>query len=50
MGPVVSEIQRRRILDDLYRGTSEGASFLLQGGQTLVPGYENGDHATPPCC
>ena len=47
MGPVVSEIQRRRILDYLDRGTSEGASFLLQGGQTLVPGYENGYYVTP---
>ena len=47
MGPVVSEGQRRRILDYLDRGRREGASFLLEGGPVSVKGYEKGYYVAP---
>ena len=47
MGPLVSDVQRRRVLGYLERGTKEGASFLLEGGETRVQGYEGGYYVSP---
>tara|TARA_B100000676_G_scaffold79562_1_gene79347 strand:+ start:917 stop:2413 length:1497 start_codon:yes stop_codon:yes gene_type:complete len=38
MGPVVSDIQRQRVLGYLEKGTAEGAEVLLEGGAAEVFG------------
>ena len=38
MGPVVSDIQRQRVLGYLEKGTAEGAEVLLEGGAAEVSG------------
>jgi acyl-CoA reductase-like NAD-dependent aldehyde dehydrogenase len=40
MGPVVSEKQRKRVLDYLERGRNEGAEVVLEGGEAHVPGHD----------
>lgn len=47
MGPLVSDVQRRRVLGYLERGTEEGASFLLEGGEARVKGFEGGYYVSP---
>ncbi len=47
MGPLVSNGQRRRVLGYLERGTQQGASFLLEGGEARVQGYEGGYYVSP---
>ena len=47
MGPLVSEPQRRRVLGYLERGTKEGASLLVEGGEARVKGYEGGYYVSP---
>lgn len=47
MGPLVSDVQRRRVLGYLGRGTKEGASFLMEGGEARVQGYEGGYYVSP---
>ena len=47
MGPLVSDVQRRRVLGYLERGTNEGASFLLEGGAVSVQGHEGGYYVSP---
>lgn len=47
MGPVVSEKQRKRVLDYLRRGRQQGAQALLAGGPADVPGHPNGFYVKP---
>ena len=47
MGPVVSAKQKERVLGYLRRGTAEGASALLPGGEANVPGFEEGFYVKP---
>ncbi len=47
MGPVISEKQRKRVLDYLERGEDEGAKSLLKGGKAVVSGHENGFFVKP---
>ena len=46
MGPVVSETQRKRVLDYLEKGVAEGAETLLEGGPAEVSG-RNGHYVKP---
>ena len=46
MGPVVSEKQRRRVLDYLHKGQQEGARLILEGGVAEVAG-RNGHYVKP---
>lgn len=46
MGPLVSEVQRQRVLGYLDRGRSEGAAVLLEGGPCQLPGHR-GFYVTP---
>ncbi len=47
MGPVVSEKQRRRVLNYLERGEHEGAKVLLRGGPANVKGHAGGFYVKP---
>ena len=47
MGPVVSEKQRKRVLDYLNRGEKEGAKTLLEGGEANVEDHEGGFYVKP---
>lgn len=55
LGPVVTAAHRQSILDWIEKGIAEGAQLVLDGRNTVVPGYENGfyvghtifDHVTP---
>jgi len=47
IGPVVSGTQKKRILNYLERGASEGASFVLHGGPQEVPGQPDGFYVRP---
>src|ERR1700679_4171408 len=47
MGPLVSEIQRRRVLRYLENGVKEGAEALLPGGTAAPRGCENGFYVQP---
>lgn len=47
LGPVVSETQRKRILDYLEKGHEEGASFILEGGARQPEGAESGYYVSP---
>ncbi len=38
MGPVVSPVQRARVLSYLEKGVADGAELLLEGGMAEVPG------------
>jgi len=40
MGPVVSEVQRKRVLGYLEKGTAGGAEILLEGGAAEVSGRD----------
>jgi acyl-CoA reductase-like NAD-dependent aldehyde dehydrogenase len=47
MGPVISEKQRRRILNYLDKGVAEGAELVLEGGAHKVSGCEQGIYVKP---
>lgn len=47
LGAVISDGQRRRIQGYLDRGLEQGAEFLLEGGTTALPGYEQGFYVSP---
>ena len=47
MGPVVSEKQRRRVLNYLERGEKEGAKVLLRGGPATVKSHSGGFYVKP---
>lgn len=55
LGPVVSQSHRQNILKWIETGVKEGAKLILDGRNTVVPGYENGfyvghtifDHVKP---
>lgn len=47
MGPLVSRVQRDRVLGYLEKGQAEGATVVLEGGATSVPGYEDGFYVSP---
>jgi acyl-CoA reductase-like NAD-dependent aldehyde dehydrogenase len=47
MGPLASKVHQERVLGYLERGQEEGASSILEGGSTSVPGYEGGFYVTP---
>jgi aldehyde dehydrogenase (NAD+) len=47
MGPLVSAVQKKRVLGYLERGVAEGASVVLAGGDTTLSGHERGHYVTP---
>ncbi|MHB8390573.1 MAG: aldehyde dehydrogenase family protein [Acidobacteriaceae bacterium] len=47
MGPLVSEIQRQRVLGYLDRGKQSGARAVLDGGVTAPAGVEKGFYVAP---
>ncbi len=44
LGPVVSQSHRQNILKWIETGVKEGAKLILDGRNTVVPGYENGSY------
>lgn len=47
MGPLVSEVQRQRVLGYLERGQHEGATVVLAGGSLAPQGSEKGYYVQP---
>jgi aldehyde dehydrogenase (NAD+) len=47
MGPLVSEIQRQRVLGYLERGQAAGANVVLAGGKISPPDAANGFYVQP---
>ncbi|GAA1548497.1 aldehyde dehydrogenase family protein [Nocardioides humi] len=47
LGAVISEGQRSRIQSYLDQGLEQGATPLLEGGATQLPGLENGYYVSP---
>ena len=47
MGPLVSEVQRQRVLGYLERGKAGGARAVLEGGKVTPPGAANGFFVQP---
>ena len=47
MGPLASEAHRERVLGYLQKGGEQGATAVLEGGPTTVPGHEGGFYVTP---
>ncbi len=47
MGPLVSQVQRQRVLGYLDRGKQSGAHAVLDGGQTAPAGAANGFYVQP---
>ena len=47
MGPVVSEIQHKRVLGYLEKGTAAGAGTVLEGGAAQIEGCEGGHYVKP---
>ncbi len=47
MGPVVSEVQRQRILRYVEKGVKEGAEMVLAGGMAAPGGSELGFYVQP---
>jgi malonate-semialdehyde dehydrogenase (acetylating)/methylmalonate-semialdehyde dehydrogenase len=47
MGPVISPQSKARIQGLVQRGIDEGASLLVDGRETRVKGYENGNFMRP---
>lgn len=42
MGPIVTDVARKRITDYIEKGIAEGAALLLDGRKHVVPGREEG--------
>ena len=42
MGPIVTEVARKRIVSYIDKGVAEGAALLLDGRNYVAPGHENG--------
>ena len=47
MGPVITAESKTRITDHIALGIDEGATALLDGRNTNVPGYDNGNFLSP---
>lgn len=47
MGPVISRESKSRIEELIGKGVSEGANVLLDGRNTKIDGYENGNFIRP---
>ena len=47
MGPLVSEVQRQRVLGYLERGKASGARTVLDGGRVSLPDAANGFYVQP---
>ena len=47
MGPVISPQSRDRISGLIAKGANEGARIILDGRETIIPGYENGSFLRP---
>ncbi len=55
LGPVVTAAHKKSVIDWINKGIEEGAELVLDGRDTVVPGYEGGfyvgptilDHVTP---
>ena len=47
MGPVVSDIQHKRVLGYLEKGTAAGAETVLEGGAAQIEGCEGGHYVKP---
>lgn len=47
LGPVVNERQKKSVTAWIERGVAEGAKLVLDGRNTVVPGYEDGFFIAP---
>ena len=47
LGPVVSAEHRQKVMGWIQRGVDEGATLVLDGRTTVVPGHENGFYLGP---
>lgn len=47
LGPVVSEAHKQKVAEWIEKGIEEGAELVLDGRDTVVPGYENGYYLGP---
>lgn len=47
LGPVVNEKHKQSICNWIQKGVDEGAELVLDGRDTVVPGYENGFFVGP---
>jgi malonate-semialdehyde dehydrogenase (acetylating)/methylmalonate-semialdehyde dehydrogenase len=47
LGPVVDAAHKARICDWIAKGVTEGAELILDGRNTIVPGFENGFYLGP---
>ncbi|MGN1418241.1 MAG: CoA-acylating methylmalonate-semialdehyde dehydrogenase [Acutalibacteraceae bacterium] len=47
LGPVVSASHKKSVIDWINKGIEEGATVVLDGRDTVVPGYENGYYIGP---
>ncbi len=47
LGPVVSAEHKKSVIDWINKGIEEGATLVLDGRDTVVPGYENGFYIGP---
>ncbi len=47
MGPVITPESRQRIRNLIGRGQDEGAEILVDGRETVIPGYEGGNFLRP---
>ena len=47
MGPVITPQSKERVERLIKQGMAEGASLLLDGRNTTIPGYENGNFIKP---
>ena len=47
MGPLISELHRRRVMSYIKAGTEQGGKLLYGGTKPSIPGHENGYYLTP---
>ena len=47
LGPVVTAQHKKSVIDWINKGLEEGATLVLDGRDTVVPGYENGFYVGP---
>ena len=47
LGPLISDAAKKRVCGLIQEGVNEGAQILLDGRDTVVPGYESGHFVGP---
>ena len=47
LGPVISAEHKQSVINWINKGLEEGATLVLDGRDTVVPGYENGFYVGP---